>query len=83
MTELVDDETKERVRDVNQLFDAVIARKEELGEPRFKEYAIFRDAMGNTKEMHQALHEFLHDVTTCPGRVISYCQEFLAPRASE
>ena len=59
------------------LFDAVIEQKMAAKEKRFRDYAIFKASLGDTEEMHEAFSRFLPNVTTCPERVIHWCQEFL------
>lgn len=61
--------------EVRLLFDSVIARLKESHGPRFREFQIFNEVLGETQETQEAFSRFLHDVSTCPLPVIQWCQE--------
>ena len=62
---------------INERLNAVIERKDPKGKGRFRDFAIFKEAMGENEEMYAALSRFLHDVTTCPQQVLNWCHEVL------
>lgn len=61
--------------EVRLLFDGVIARLKESRGPRFREFQIFGEVLGENQETREAFSRFLHDVSTCPPPVIQWCQE--------
>lgn len=66
--------------EINRLLDLALQQKRQ-SEPRFGEYALFRQALGDTQETDVALHVFLHDVETCPEEVLSEAQRLLAKKS--
>jgi len=60
--------------EVRKLFDETIDHFKKLGKPNFREYQIFAEVLGDTKERRDMFSRFLHDVSTCPPEVIQWCQ---------
>ena len=66
-----------RHNEVNRLFDETIAHFKKSGKPNFREYQIFAEVLGDTKERRDMFFRFLHDVSTCPPEVVRWCQRQL------
>jgi len=60
--------------EIRRLLDEIIARFIKEGKPRFRDHQIFVEVLGDTLETQDAFLRFLHDVSTCPPKVIRWCQ---------
>lgn len=61
---------------VRALFDATIAHLRSSRGDRFRDRQIFVEVLGEERT-RDAFPYFLHDVTSCPPKVITWCQEQL------
>ena len=65
----------DKYEDVRLLLDGTIARLKESRGAGFRDRQIFTEVLGDTKEMRAKFLRYLHDVSTCPPKVIRWCQK--------
>jgi len=65
-------EQKEREKEVNDLFDALIFQFS------IREYALFERVYGKTPRAYKKLSHFLRNVSECPAEVIAEAERLIA-----
>lgn len=48
----------------------------------FREWQIFKEVFSDTPATREKFLRFLHDVSTCPPEVMSWCKRQLSPRTT-
>lgn len=73
---------REKCEQVRCLLDLTMAVVKKSRGAHFRDYQIFIEVLGDSQGTRDAFYKFLHDVSTCPKKVVRWCQEQVNPKAS-
>lgn len=73
----------DKCKEIRRFFEElVIPHLRETRGERFKDRQIFEEVFGKTQAMSDRFLEFLHDPSSCPPEVMSWCKRLLNPKKS-
>ncbi|MFZ2167958.1 MAG: hypothetical protein WAV50_03800 [Minisyncoccia bacterium] len=73
----------DKYENVRLLLEDTIARLKEVRGAGFRDRQIFVEVLGDSVETRTKFLRFLHDVSTCPPKVIRWCQKQINTHVSK